>query len=179
MEAASEFIARWIVARRPRSGDRVAALDVASGRGRYACLLAEAGYETFAVDCDVERLRAAGREAGSRGRRLRSWAADLERQPLPAARFDLVVCVRYLQRNLFPALRRTLRPGGILLYETFTTGQLAHGTGPRSPDHLLQPGELRALFADWDLLEYEETDTPEAVARLAARRPAGRSPTAG
>jgi hypothetical protein len=72
---------------------------------------------------------------------------------------------------LFPALRDAIKPGGIVLYETFTVSQRQHGTGPRSPDHLLKPLELRGIFSGWTELEYEEVDEPEALARLAAQKP--------
>jgi hypothetical protein len=57
-----------------------------------------------------------------------------------------------------------------VLYETFTTAQRALGTGPKSPDHLLEPGELRQRFEGFEELFYEETTAPEAVARIVARR---------
>ena len=57
-----------------------------------------------------------------------------------------------------------------MLYETFTTGQCAFGTGPKSPDHLLEPGELRRRFDGFEVLFYEEVSAPEAVARIAARK---------
>jgi len=91
--------------------------------------------------------------------------------PLPAAAFDLLVVTRYLQRDLFPSLRGAVRPGGCVIYETFTVRQRELGVGPTSPDHLLAPGELRALFAGWDVLFDEEVTAPEAVARMVARRP--------
>ena len=102
----------------------------------------------------------------------RSWCADLTQHPLPSGRFDLIVVSRYLQRDLFPAVRSAIAPGGVVLYETFTTAQRALGTGPTSADHLLEPGELRARFDvdGWDVLFCEETLEPEAVARLAARK---------
>ena len=43
--------------------------------------------------------------------------------------------------DLFPSLRASIRPGGRILYETFTVKQRALGTGPTSPDHLLEPGD--------------------------------------
>ena len=85
--------------------------------------------------------------------------------------FDVVVVTRYLQRDLFASIKGSLRLGGCVVYETFTTAQLELGTGPRSPDHLLRAGELRTAFADWDVMFYEEVDRPEAVARLVAQRP--------
>ena len=81
-----------------------------------------------------------------------------------------MVVTRYLQRDLFPALREAVVPGGVVLYETFTTAQCVHGRGPTSPDHLLEPGELMRLFDGFDMLAYAETLQPDAVARMAARR---------
>lgn len=55
------------------------------------------------------------------------------------------------------------------MYETFTTHQRALQRPPTSPDHLLEPGELRRVFDDFEVLYYEELLAPDAVARLAAR----------
>jgi SAM-dependent methyltransferase len=146
------------------------ALDVAMGRGRHALQLARAGFRTFGVDIRYDAVRDAMIGAAAEGHLLRAWCADLTQHPLPRSRFDLVVVTRYLQRDLFGALQAALRPGGTLLYETFTTAQRAHGRGPTSPDHLLEPGELARAFPDLETLFYEEVLQPDAVARLAARR---------
>jgi len=61
-----------------------------------------------------------------------------------------------------------------VLYETFTTAQRALGSGPTSPDHLLEPGELRRVFEGFDVLFYEEVTAPEAIARIVARSRAQR-----
>jgi tellurite methyltransferase len=122
------------------------------------------------VNLDAVRDAVAAAEAA--GVRVHAWCADLTQHPLPVARFDLVIVSRYLQRDLFEALRASAAPGGVVLYETFTTAQRALGTGPTSPDHLLEPGELRARFDidGWNVLFDDETRGPEAVARLAAQR---------
>ena len=82
----------------------------------------------------------------------------------------LVLVTRYLQRDLCRALGETLTADGVIVYETFTEAQRRLGKGPTSPDHLLQPGELRRAFSDLDVMFYEEVFAPEAVARLVARR---------
>jgi SAM-dependent methyltransferase len=157
---------------RPDSGEGRRALDVAMGRGRYAAALARAGFRTFGVDVKIDAVSEAVASAAAAGVRVRAWCADLTQHPLPVARFDVVLVSRYLQRDLFEALRAAVAPGGVVLYETFTTAQRAFGSGPKSPDHLLEPGELRARFDvdGWDVLFYDETSRPEAVARLAAQR---------
>lgn len=140
------------------------------GRGRHARVLAGAGFLTFGVDIRFDAVRDAVAAAAAEQLHVAGWCADLTRQPLPGARFDLVVVTRYLQRDLFPALRATVKPGGVVLYETFTTAQLARGGGPTSPDHLLEPGELRRQFEGFDVLCDEEVSETEALARIAARR---------
>lgn len=132
-------------------------------------LLADSGFCTFAVDNRVDALRDAAAAVSARGGRLRAWCADLTAAPLPERRFELLLVTRYLQRDLFPALKRAVVPRGFIVYETFTESQRAHGTGPTSADHLLRAGELREQFADCDVLFYEEVTEPEAVARIVAR----------
>jgi tellurite methyltransferase len=135
------------------------------GRGRHATVLARAGLQTFGVDRAREAVREAVARAAADGLTVRGWCADLTRSALPAARFELVLVTRYLQRDLFPSIRDAVAPGGFVLYETFTIRQRALRVGPTSPDHLLNDGELRAHFNDWDIVFYEEA----AVARLVAR----------
>jgi len=148
---------------------RTRVFDVAMGRGRHALPIARGGYCVYGVDVNPEALQDAARVAQREGVRLRVWSADLTQHPLPRAYFDVVLVTRYLQRDLFPAIRDALVPGGIVIYETFTVKQLALGVGPKSPDHLLEPGELRRHFDDFEVLFYEEVERPEAIARLVAR----------
>jgi tellurite methyltransferase len=162
----SAFIEAWIARLRPRAGTMARALDVAMGRGRHACALAAAGFETYGVDARMDALR----EAKASMPALRAWCADLTTYPLPRSRFDVIVVARYLQRDLFDALREAVLPGGVVLYETFTVEQRQLGRGPTSADHLLERGELRARFAEFEILAYEEVSSPDALARIAARK---------
>lgn len=164
----SPFITDWV--RRVASNRRGRALDVAMGRGRHARLMASAGFQTFGVDRDLPAVATAISNGAAAGLTIRGWCADLTTHPLPREWFDLVVVVRYLQRDLWPALAGALKPGGVLLYETFTELQRVKGRGPTSPDHLLKPVELREQFPSLAIAFYEETREPDALARLAAFR---------
>jgi tellurite methyltransferase len=174
--SSSPFVIDWIGRLAPRSNARARepracpALDVAMGRGRHALPLARARYNTFGVDVDADAVRDACAAAAAEGLSIRGWCADLRSHPLPRARFDVIVVTRYLQRDLFTALVAALAPNGVVIYETFTTAQRALGAGPTSPDHLLEPGELRSRFSDLEELFYEEVTAPEAVARFVGRR---------
>jgi len=169
----SVFVIEWIERNTPAlRAHRRRALDVAVGSGRHALVLAHFGFHTFGVDVKFDAVRAAMDAAERRQLRISGWCADLTVYPLPVSAFDLVVVSRYLQRDLFPSLRDAVKPGGCIVYETFTVRQRALGSGPTSPDHLLEPGELVSKFDGWKVLFSEEVEAPEAVARVAARRPA-------
>jgi SAM-dependent methyltransferase len=168
----SAFVHEWIMRLMPPgSVEGRRALDLAIGGGRHALLLAERGFHTFGVDLKFDAVRAAMDAAERKQLRISGWCADLTVYPLPVGAFDLVVVTRYLQRDLFGSLRDAIRPGGCIVYETFTVGQRALGTGPTSPDHLLEPGELLTRFDGWGVVFSEEVSAPEAVSRIVARKP--------
>lgn len=166
----SPFIAGWIRRLAHEFPRRSRALDYAMGRGRHALLLAEHGFHVTGVDIQFAAVAQAMHEARQRGLSLDGVCADLTCFPLPHARFHVIVVTRYLDRTAFPALEHSLVPGGVLLYETFTTRQREHGRGPTSRAHLLEPGELRTRVRGMDVLFDEECVAPDAVARIAARR---------
>jgi SAM-dependent methyltransferase len=165
--------ARWLVDHHyllPHAGD---ALDVACGRGRHALWLAERGLRTLAADRDEEALEFVRSEAARRGLPVRTQVMDLERGDvaLPRDAFDVIVVVHYLHRPLFAALMEALRPGGILVYETFTRAQAERGH-PTNPEFLLAPQELRELIQPLEILVEREGDFEgKMLASVIARRP--------
>ena len=138
-QAASDWVLRW--AHLVPAG--AAVLDVACGRGRHARLFADRGCRVLAVDRDAEALAAL---AGVDG--IQTQQADLEDAPWPFApgSFDAVVVTNYLHRPQFPHLAAALRPGGVLIYETFMLGNARFGK-PSNPGFLLRPGELLEAFS--------------------------------
>lgn len=165
----SSFVLQWMSALVPTLPEPRRALDIAVGRGRHAVPLARAGLRVFGVDARYERVRDAVEEAARQGLVVRGWCADLTTYPLPRSSFELVLVTRYLQRDLFGAIREAVVPGGVVIYETFTIGRLP-GPSPKSPYHLLDHGELPSYFATFEVIFYEEASAPEAVARIVARR---------
>ena len=81
-----------------------------------------------------------------------------------------MVVSRYLQRDLFPALRAACAPGGVVLYETFTTRSARSAPARSRPITCSSPASCAARFDGFEVLFYEEVSAPEAVARIAARR---------
>lgn len=165
--------ARWLVDHAhvvPTTGD---ALDVASGSGRNAYWLASRGLRTLAIDRSAAAITEIRETARGRGLPLRADIVDLETNDvrLPAAAYDVIVVVHYLHRALFPALKAALKPGGLLVYETFTRAQAARGK-PTNPAFLLEPGELGRLVAPLEVLfEREgEFEGKMLASVIAARR---------
>jgi len=137
------------------TGGRV--LDVACGSGRNALLLATAGFPVRAVDRDPNRIESLQDIAGRLGLGLDAEVLDLEAEDvnLGSGIYSVVLGIHYLHRPLFPALIRSLAPGGILLYETFTEEQAQRGK-PTCPDFLLKPGELRQLVKPLEVIRERE-----------------------
>lgn len=145
--------ARWLVDHAhvlPTTGD---ALDVASGSGRNAFWLAARGLTTLAIDRSATAVAGIRETAQRLDLPLRAEIVDLETEEagLPVAAYDVIVVVHYLHRALFPTLRAALKPGGLLVYETFTRAQAQRGK-PTNPTFLLQPGELGTLVAPLEVL---------------------------
>ena len=129
------------------------------------------GHHVTGVDRSTQALEAAAAYG-------HTVLADIEAGPWPfqdGSNFDAVVVTNYLWRPLFASIFQSLAPGGVLIYETFATGQETLGK-PSNPDFLLQPGELLQAFPGLRVVAFEDgfLDTPARfVQRLAAVKPSG------
>ena len=152
----------------PTSGD---ALDAACGGGRNSVFLAKAGMRVTAVDSSARGLDQARELAQQHALEINWVHADLETFDLPVSAYDLAIVFYFRHPKFYARLRTALRPGGMLIYQTFTRDQLQFAKGPRNPEHLLKPGELLTAFADWKIVFYRETTLVEAMGSLVARKP--------
>ncbi len=130
-------------------------LDVASGAGRHAKFFAQRGLQVVAVD----------REAQVLPEGITFVKADLEDgRPWPFAgrRFGGIVVTNYLHRPLFAMLAAALDENGVLIYETFMTGNERFGK-PSNPNFLLRPGELLQAFGALTVVAFEQGTIGNAV----------------
>ena len=169
----SAFVLDWLP-RLPRGR----ALDVACGLGATAMALAEAGFEVTAIDIAPTALPPAGGEAARRGLAVDWQCADLADIRLPAAHYDLIVDIHFLNRDLVAQFADALRPGGYVLFEQHLRWPTPVA-GPGSDHFRLRPGELRHLLWQLEPVHDEEglfpADAPGrqfALARAVARKPA-------
>ena len=143
------------------------ALDLACGRGQNAIWLGRHGYRVLGVDISRVALGAAAAEAAAQGLsdRVRFEAVDLDSWSPPPDAFDLICVFRFLDRKLFGPIRDGIRPGGHICYSTRHLGALARHPSATEA-FLLRPGELAAVFSDWQILhDHEGAEDAELVAR--------------
>lgn len=149
------------------------ALDIAAGEGRNAVYLAGLGLDVDAVDISRVGLKKAEALARQRGVSINTIVADLEDYSLGEEQYDVIIDFYYLQRNLIPRIKRALKPGGVVLFETYTVDFLTMPAGQGfKREYLLEPDELRHMFDELEILHYvEQTGPKKAIAQLVARKP--------
>jgi len=133
----------WVMERAASLPSGALVAEIAAGPGRHAVAMARAGLRVIALDFSEVAMRTAQRRA--EGLPVHAVVADVNALPLRERACDAIVCVNFLDRSLFPTLHRWLRPGGCVILETYTVGQLTLPHGPRNRAHLLERGELTRL----------------------------------
>ncbi|HUY84755.1 MAG TPA: class I SAM-dependent methyltransferase [Steroidobacteraceae bacterium] len=161
-------------------------LCLGEGEGRNAVFLAGLGYRVTALDQSPVGLDKAQRLAAEKAVRIDTVVTDLAHYRIEAGRWAGIVSIWcHLPSALRPGVHRQivagLKPGGVLLLESYTPQQLAHGTGgPRSEDLLPTLAELRGDLHGLEFLHAEERERvvaegrghhgPSAVVQIVARK---------
>lgn len=155
------------------------ALDVAMGNGRNAVYLATRGFDVDGVDVNERVVEDARRRARRMGAPIRAVVGNVEDGSyiIPIETFDVIVVFNFLHRPLFRDIKDGIKPGGVVVYQTYTTEQPQFGP-PTNPAHLVRPGELAEVFSDWQILRHEEgieaatrAHGPKALAGIVAKKP--------
>ena len=161
------------------------ALDIAAGEGQNAVFLAQQGFRVEAVDISPIGLAKARKLASAWGVKIKTVQADLDDYEIETGRYDLITNFYFLDRRLFPKIRKGLKKAGKVVFETYTTDHpLASGEGQMNPKYLLKPNELLERFRDFRILYYREGVVREkgrrkAIASLIAEKTDSRSKTKG
>lgn len=164
-----ELISLRIAARFPNTNPkRIRVLDVGTGPGFFAIILAELGYQVTAVDYTASMLEEAKRNAGALAEKIDFRQMNAEELSFRAASFDVLV-TRNVTWNLpnpekaYAHWMRVLKPGGLLLnfdanwyrYLWDENDQAAHALDRKN----LQDSDVRDETAGTDV------DAMEAIAR--------------
>jgi SAM-dependent methyltransferase len=134
------------------------ALDVGMGQGRNALGLAGAGWDVTGFDVSAEGLAVAKAQAAKAGVKITALQESSERFDFGTGQWDLIAMIyvpngvedpAYAQRIL-----RALRPGGLVVIESFASDRQAAMRRPVDID----PASLLKAFADFRILRFEDTD---------------------
>jgi SAM-dependent methyltransferase len=133
-------------------------LSLAEGEGRNAVFLASLGLDVLGVDQSDVGLAKAQKLAASRGLTIRTEVADLASYEPQENYFGSVISISAhlpsnVRNRLYPLIERSLKPGGVILLESYTKSQLSRNTGgPKDPDLLLDLVELKQQFPNCELI---------------------------
>jgi len=157
------------------------------GEGRNAVFAAKLGWEVEAFDQSEAGCTKAMNLAEQKEVSIQYQIGDWLGLTYPLASFDAIALVfahlpEPLRRVGHQHLLPFLKPGGLLILEGFNKNQIQFNSGgPRDPQMLFAPAELREDFAELDIvmLEEKEVELDEgayhqgkaAVIRLLGRKP--------
>jgi cyclopropane fatty-acyl-phospholipid synthase-like methyltransferase len=142
------------------------ALAIADGEGRNGVWLAEQGAQVHAIDFSAAALEKARKLAAARGVTLEIEQADVLDWHWPEAAYDLVAAI-FIQfappperDRIIEGIRRTLKPGGVLILQGYTPKQVEFGTGgPPAAANMYTAALLREWFDGWDILHLAEHES--------------------
>jgi len=141
------------------------ALSIADGEGRNGVFLATQGLDVLSVDFSPNGQAKTRKLAAARGVPIRTELADVIKWSYPPEAFDVVVAIFFQfatpaeRATIFAGIKRTLKPGGLLLLEGYTPKQLEYKTGgPSVLENLYTRELLQQAFGDFGSLEIREYD---------------------
>jgi tellurite methyltransferase len=146
------------------------ALDVAGGMGRHAMWLAERGWDVTICDFSTVALQNMNQIAAERKVSVNAVKADVRSADFGNEAYDLIVVFYFLEREVLPKLVPAMRPGGFLLYKTYTLEQLGFEKGPKDEAYLLRPNELLQAFPGLQVAYYKELVTDGGRAEILAKK---------
>jgi len=132
------------------------ALDLACGTGSDAVYLAKHGLSVDAWDISDAVIEKLSLYALDNGLPINAEARDINVQPPGKNIYDVIAVAHFLERDLMPTLIQSLKPGGLIFYQTFSKVVTPSYSGPKNPTFRLDENELLDLFSGLQLVVYRE-----------------------
>ena len=136
------------------------ALDLACGLGGNSLFLAGLNYQVQAIDISEVAINFLQEQAKNQNLEIIPRVADLTKDKFLENKpsfFDLVVISYYLERSLFPCVKKCIKRNGYFFMETYYLSPQTENKGI-SNQYKLQEHELLAEFKDWHVLFFEENE---------------------
>ena len=135
-------------------------LAVADGEGRNSVYMAGLGLDVVAMDGSYIAIEKARALAMARGVTVEFNEADIAHWDWTEDQYDLVVAVFIqfvgpaMRDEIFAGMKRTLKPGGVIMLHGYTPEQIELGTGgPPHAENMYTVEILEEAFADFEILE--------------------------
>ncbi|MFQ5444799.1 MAG: class I SAM-dependent methyltransferase, partial [Nitrospinales bacterium] len=121
-------------------------------------------------DISEKGLQKAHQLAEANNVKITTQVVDLENYTLEKNAYDVIICTYYLQRDLFQQMKEALKPGGMVLVETYNFDYLKYARF--SKKYLLKTNELLKTFKDFKIIRYQAYDDgKEAYSSIIAQKP--------
>lgn len=131
---------------------RPTAIDLGCGGGRDAVFLAKQGWQVTAIDSEARVIKRAKQLAARAGASVKFRCCDLKKQGcLTDQKYDLVMVMRFLNRDLYEPIKMMIEPGGWIIFQTFVEGAEKFDS-PKNPNFILKIGELAQVFSDFKII---------------------------
>ncbi|MBC8287777.1 MAG: class I SAM-dependent methyltransferase [Nitrospinae bacterium] len=144
-------------------------LDIAMGEGRNGVYLATQGFDVLGLDISEKGLEKAHRLAKKNNVTIETKVVDLENFTLEPNTYDVILCSYYMQKNLFRQFQSALKPGGMIVVETYNIDYLKYVRFSRK--WALDTNELLDIFKGLRVIRYQDYDDgKEAYSSIIAQK---------
>ncbi|MEH7544204.1 methyltransferase domain-containing protein [Neobacillus vireti] len=136
------------------------ALDLACGLGGNSLFLSRKGYYVQAIDISDVAIAYLQDQAVKNNLPIDARMADLtslDQKSYDNQSFDMIVVTYYLDRRVFPLIKKILKADGYFFMETYFQAPNTVKQGV-SDQYKLKPKELLNEFGEWQVLYYEENE---------------------
>ena len=145
------------------------ALDVAMGEGRNGVYLATKGFDVTGLDISEKGLEKAHALAAKHNVTIKTKVVDLETIKFKPNSYDLIICTYYMDRKLFKKFYDALKPGGMVLIETYNIDYLKYREF--NAKWALKTNELLDIFKGMRVHRYRDyDDAREAYSSIIAEK---------
>ena len=144
-------------------------LDIAMGEGRNGVYLATQGFEVLGLDISEKGLEKAHNLAKKNKVTIETKVVDLESFTLEPNSYDVILCTYYMQKDLFKQFQSALKPGGMIVVETYNVDYLKYVQFSR--EWALGTNEMLDIFKDLRVIRYQDYDDgKEAYSSIIAQK---------
>ncbi|MBU2615932.1 MAG: methyltransferase domain-containing protein [Nanoarchaeota archaeon] len=135
-------------------------LDLGCGEAGISLLLAKKGFEVTCIDISKTAINNIKKEAKKRGVKINALVEDLEKFEIEED-YDIIIGTGIfhflLEENslkLIDNVKKHTKEHGLNVFEVFLQGDPSQEED--SEGYYFKPNELKDLYYNWDILDYEE-----------------------